>query len=115
MQATSEIVTRAGRKNREYCGRIDRSWEDVEVVVEFEEAFGSFAERPIATNNDDSLGARSQRRTRLDRRVARRFRFVCLILNAGSVELFFDLRPNTPRLSRGVIDYDESSDPCNRF
>jgi hypothetical protein len=29
--------------------------------------------------------------------------------------LLFDLRPNTPRLSRGVIDNDESSDPCNRF
>jgi hypothetical protein len=33
-----------------------------------------------------------------------------LILNAGSVEFLFDLRPNTPRFSRGVIDYDESFD-----
>jgi hypothetical protein len=33
-----------------------------------------------------------------------------LILNAGSFELLFDLRPNTPRLSRGVIDYDEGFD-----
>jgi len=35
---------------------------------------------------------------------------VRLILNAGGVELLFDLRPNTPRFSRGVIDYDESFD-----
>jgi hypothetical protein len=113
VQPTSEIVTRAGRKNRECCGRIDRSWEDVEVVVEFEEALGGFAERAVATDDDDSLGAGSQRCTRLDRRVAGRFRFVCLILNAGGIELLFDLRPNTPRFSRGVIDYYESSDPCN--
>jgi len=31
-------------------------------------------------------------------------------VNAGNVELLFDLRPNTPRFSRGVIDYDESFD-----
>ena len=110
MQATSEIVTRAGRKNRECRGRIDRSWKNVEVVVEFEEAFGRFAERAVTSNDDNSLRAGSQRRARLDRRVARRFRFVCLIINAGGVELLFDLRPNTPRFSRGVIDYDESLD-----
>ena len=115
MQATSEIVTRARRNNRECGGRIDCCWNDVEVVIEFEEAFGSFTERAVATNDDNSFSAGSQRRARLDRRVAGRFRFVCLILNAGGVELLFDLRPNTPRLSRGVIDYDESSDPCNRF
>lgn len=110
MQSTSEIVTRAGRKNRERCGRVDRSWEDVEVVVEFEEAFGSFTERAVTSNDDNSFGAGSQRCARLDRRVAGRFRFVCLILDAGGVELLFDLRPNTPRLSRGVIDNDESLD-----
>jgi hypothetical protein len=33
-----------------------------------------------------------------------------LVLNAGGVEFLFDLRPNTPRFSRGVIDYDESFD-----
>jgi hypothetical protein len=110
VQSSSEIVTCAGRKNRECCGRIDRSWKNVEVVVEFEEAFGSFTERAVASNDDNSLGAGSQRRARLDRRVARRFRFVCLILNSGSVELLFDLRPNTPRLCRGVIDNDESLD-----
>ena len=110
MQPTSEIVARAGRKNRKRCGRIDCFWKDVGVVVELEEAFGSFAERAVTTNDDDSPGAGSQRRTRLDRRVARRFSLVCLIFNAGSVELFFDLRPNTPRLSRGVIDDYESFD-----
>ena len=115
IQATSEIITRACRKNRECRGRVDCRWNDVEVVVEFEEAFGSFAERAVTADDDHSFSAGSQRRARLDRRVARRFRFVCLIINAGGVELLFDLRPNTPRLSRGVIDYDESSDPCNRF
>ncbi len=110
VQPTSEIVTRAGRKNRECCGRIDRSWEDVEIVLEFEEAFSRFAERAVTSNDDNSLGAGSQRRARLDRRVAARFRFVYLIVNAGGVELLFDMRPNTPRFSRGVIDYDESLD-----
>ena len=110
MQPASKIVTRAGRKNRKCCGRVDRSWEDVEVVVEFEEAFGRFAERTVTTDDDDSLGAGSQGRARLVCRVARRFSLVCLILNAGGVELLFDLRPNTPRFSRGVIDYDESFD-----
>ena len=84
-------------------------------MVEFEKAFGSFAERAVATNDDDSLDAGSQCRARLICRVARRFSLVCLIVNAGGVELLFDLRPNTPRFSRGVIDYDESSNPCNRF
>ena len=106
VEPTSEIVTRAGRKNRECCGRIDRSWEDVEIVLEFEEAFSGFAERAVTSNDDNSLGAGSQRRARLDRRVAGRFRFVYLIVNAGGDELLFDLRPNTPRFSRGVIDYD---------
>ena len=113
MQTASEVVTCARRNNRERCRRIDCCWKNVEVVVEFEEAFGGFAERAVATNDDDRLSAGSQRRTRLDRRVAGRFCFVCLILNAGSVELLFDLRPNTPRLGRGVIDDDESSDPSN--
>lgn len=110
MQPTCKIVASAGRKNREGCGRINCFGQNVGVVVEFEEAFGSFAERAVTTNDDNSPGAGSQRRARLDRRVARRFSLVCLILNAGSVELLFDLRPNTPRFSRGVIDYDESSD-----
>ena len=59
MQPTSEIVTRAGRKNRECCGRIDRSWEDVEIVLEFEEAFSRFAERAVTSNDDNSLSAGS--------------------------------------------------------
>ena len=109
VQPTSKIVTRAGRKNRESCGRIDCCWKNVCVVVEFEEALGGFAECAVTTNNDDGLSAGSQRRARLERSVAGRFRFVCLILNAGGVELLFDLRPNTPRFSRGVIDDDESS------
>ena len=112
VQTASEVVTCAGGKNRERCRRIDCCWKYVEVVVEFEETFGGFTQRAVATNDDDRLGAGSQRRARLDRRVAGRFRFVCLILNAGSVELLLDLRPNTPRLSRGVIDDNESSDPC---
>jgi hypothetical protein len=110
VQPASKIVTRAGRKNRERCRRIDCFGKNVWVVVEFEEAFGRFAERTVTTDDDDSLGAGSQRRARLVCRVARRFSLVCLILNAGGVELLFDLRPNTPRFSRGVIDYDESFD-----
>ena len=110
MQPTSEIITRACWKNRKRCRRIDCFWKDVRFVVEFEEAFGGFAERAVTTNDDDRRSAGSQRRARLYRRVARRFSFVCLILNAGSIELVFNLRPNTPRLSRGVIDDDESSD-----
>ena len=113
VEPTSEIVTRTRRKDRERCGGIDCCWKYVEVVVEFEKAFGSFAERAVTPNNNHSFGAGYQRRTRLDRRIARRFRLVCLILNAGSVELLFDLRPNTPRFGRGVIDDDESVDPCN--
>ena len=113
MQPTCKIVARAGRKNRKRCGRIDCFGKNVCVVVELEETFGSFAKRPITTDDDNRLGAGSQRRASLDRGVARRFSLVCLILNAGRVELLFDLRPNTPRFSRGVIDYDESFDPSN--
>lgn len=113
MQPTSKIVASACWKNRECCGRIDRNREYVEVVVELEETFGRFAERAVTTNDDDSLGAGSQRRARLDCRVAGRLSLVCLILNAGGVELLFDLRPNTPRFSRGVIDDYESFDPSN--
>ena len=107
MKSTSKIVARACRKNRKRRGRIDCFGKNVRVVVEFEEAFGHFAKRAVTTNDDDSLGAGSQRRARLARCVPRRFSLVCLILNAGRVELLFDLRPNTPRFSRGVIDYDE--------
>ena len=71
MQPTSEVVTGSGRKNRECCGRIDCYWKNVRVVVEFEEAFGGFAERAVATNDDYSLCAGSERRARLVRRVAR--------------------------------------------
>jgi hypothetical protein len=69
VQTTSEIVTCAGWKNRECCGRIDCRWKNVEVVIEFEEAFGSFTERAVTSNDDNRLGAGSQRRARLDRRV----------------------------------------------
>jgi hypothetical protein len=59
VQTTSEIVTCAGWKNRECCGRIDCRWKNVEVVIEFEET----------SNDDNRLGAGSQRRARFDRRV----------------------------------------------
>ena len=113
MQPTSKIVARPCWKNRKCCRRIDCFWKDVGVVVEFEEAFGSFAERAVTTDDDNSFSAGLQRRTRLDRRVPGRFSLVCLIFNAGGVELFFDLRPNTPRFRCGVIDDDESFYPCN--
>ena len=72
-----------------------------------EEAFGGFAERPVATNDDDGFNTRLQRHTRLRRRVAGRFGFVDLIFDAGGVELLFDGGPEASRFRGSVVDDDE--------
>ncbi len=82
-------------------------WRNVEIVVEFEKAFGSFAECAVATDDDDQFNAGFQRRASFDRRIARRCRFVSLILNAGGVELFLIVGQYAPRFGGDVIDDDE--------
>lgn len=109
-QATRKIVSSAGRQERERCVGIDWCWLNVEIVFELEKAFSGFTERSVAANNNYSLDPGSQRSARFDRRIARGFGFVCLILNAGSVELFPDRGPQAPRTGGAVVDDDESSD-----
>ena len=107
-QSTGKIVSGTGRYQRQRCIWIDRRWMDVEIFIELEKTFSGFAERSVATNNDDRLDPGSQRLARLPRRIPGRFCFVGLILNAGGVELFLNGGPQAPRTGGAVVD----DNPC---
>ena len=92
------------------CGRIDRGWNDVEIVVELEKSFGDFAERAVTANDDDGLHPGPQRHTSLYRRVSGGFGFVGLILDTGGVELRFDCGPGAPRTGGALVDDNENLD-----
>jgi hypothetical protein len=76
----------------------------VEILGELEKPFRRFAERAVATNNDNRLNAGPQRLARFDRRITGSLSFVGLILNAGRVELFLNGGPQAPRTRGAVVD-----------
>ena len=84
---------------------------NVEIFAELENPLSRFPKGSIATDNNDRFNPRSQRLARLDRRVAGCFCFVCLILNASSVELFLNGGPQAPRTGGAVVDDDPCFDP----
>ena len=105
-ESTSKVVPCTGRKDRQCCGGIDRRGRTSRSSLNSKKPSAVFAERAVATNNDDRLDTRSSTPRAFGSSHRRSFRFVGLILNAGGVELFLNGGPNTPRFG-GVVDYDE--------
>ena len=85
---------------------------NIKILIELEKAFSGFAERAIATDNNDRLDTRSQRGARLLRRITGSFSFVGLILNAGCVEVFLNDGPQAPRTRGAVVDDNPCFNPC---